>query len=85
MSIELVMPSNYLIFGCLLFLLPSIFPSIRVSYSRSLIYLRLFHFIRLHENPLEDLTCRTYIFFLELSSESKVHLSILKGPGHHPF
>ena len=30
MSIELVMPSNHLIFCCLLLLLPSIFPSIRV-------------------------------------------------------
>ena len=31
MSIELVMPSNHLIFCCPLLLLPSIFPSIRVS------------------------------------------------------
>ena len=30
MSMELVMPSNYLIFCCPLLLLPSIFPSIRV-------------------------------------------------------
>ena len=62
MSIESVMLSNYLIFCCLLFLLPSIFPSIRVSYPRSFISLRLFHSIRCHENPLEDLTCRTYFF-----------------------
>ena len=35
MSIELVMPSNHLILYCLLLLLPSIFPSIRVFPSES--------------------------------------------------
>ena len=35
MSIELVMPSNHLIFCCPLFLLPSIFPSTRVFSSES--------------------------------------------------
>ena len=35
MSIESVMPSNYLILCCPLLLLPSIFPSIRVSFSES--------------------------------------------------
>ena len=30
MSIELVMPSNHLVLSCLLLLLPSVFPSIRV-------------------------------------------------------
>ena len=35
MSIELVMPSNHLILCCLLLLLPSIFPSIRVFSSES--------------------------------------------------
>ena len=34
MSIELVMPSNHLILCCLLLLLPSIFPSIRVFSSK---------------------------------------------------
>ena len=33
MSIELVMPSNHLVFCCPLLLLPSIFPSIRVFFS----------------------------------------------------
>ena len=35
MSIELVMPSNHLIFCCSLLLLPSIFPSIRVFSNES--------------------------------------------------
>ena len=37
MSIELVMPSNHLILYCPLFLLPSIFPSIRV-FSNELVF-----------------------------------------------
>ena len=40
MSIELVMPSNYLIFYCPLFLLPSIFPSIRVFSNESALRIR---------------------------------------------
>ena len=40
MSIESVMPSNHLILCHPLFLLPSIFPSIRVFYSESLLQLR---------------------------------------------
>ena len=39
MSIELVMPSNHLILCCLL-LLPSIFPSIRVFSSESVLHIR---------------------------------------------
>ena len=39
MSIELVMPSNHLIFYCLL-LLPSIFPRIRVFFNESLLHIR---------------------------------------------
>ena len=38
MSIELVMPSNHLILCHPLFLLPSIFPSIRVFYSESVLH-----------------------------------------------
>ena len=40
MSIELVMPSNHFILCCPLFLLPSIFPSIRVFFSESVLRIR---------------------------------------------
>ena len=40
MSIELVMPSNHLIFCCPLLLLPSIFPSIRVFLNESALHIR---------------------------------------------
>ena len=40
MSIELVMPSNHLILCCLLLLLPSIFPSIRVFSTESVLHIR---------------------------------------------
>ena len=40
MSIELVMPSNHLIPCCPLFLLPSIFPSIRVFLNESALHIR---------------------------------------------
>ena len=40
MSIELVMPSNHLILYCPLFLLPSIFPSIRVFSNHSTLHIR---------------------------------------------
>ena len=40
MSIELTMPSNHLILCCPLLLLPSIFPSIRVFSSESVLYIR---------------------------------------------
>ena len=40
MSIELVMPSNYLIFCRPLFLLPSIFPTIRGFYNESVLRIR---------------------------------------------
>ena len=40
MSIELVMPSNHLILCCLLLLLPSIFPSIRVFSNESALHIR---------------------------------------------
>ena len=40
MSIESVMPSNHLIPGHLLFLLPSIFPSIRVFSNESALHIR---------------------------------------------
>ena len=40
MSIESVMPSNHLILCCPLFLLPSIFPSIRVFSSESALLIR---------------------------------------------
>ena len=41
MSIESVMPSNHLIFYCSVLLLPSIFPSIRVFNSESVLLIRL--------------------------------------------
>ena len=40
MSIESVMPSNHLILCCLLLLLPSIFPSIRVFSNQSVLHIR---------------------------------------------
>ena len=40
MSIELVMPSNHLILCCLLLLLPSIFPSIKVFSSELALHIR---------------------------------------------
>ena len=40
MSIESVMPSNYLILCCLLLLMPSIFPSIRVFFKESFLHIR---------------------------------------------
>ena len=40
MSIELVMPSNHLILCCPLLLLPSIFPSIKVFSSESVLHMR---------------------------------------------
>ena len=39
-SIDLVMPSNHLTFCCHLFLLPSIFPSIRVFSNESVLHIR---------------------------------------------
>ena len=41
MSIKSVMPSNHLIFCCPLLLLPSVFPSIRVFSSESVLHIRL--------------------------------------------
>ena len=41
MSIKSVMPSNHLIFFCPLLLLPSIFPSIRVFSSESVLHIRV--------------------------------------------
>ena len=38
-SIELVMPSNHLTFCCSLLLLPSVFPSIRVFSSKSVLHI----------------------------------------------
>ena len=40
MSVEVVMPSNHLIFCCPLLLLPSIFPSIRVFSDESVLHIR---------------------------------------------
>ena len=40
MPIESVMPSNHLIFGCPLLLLPSIFPRIRVVSNESVLHIR---------------------------------------------
>ena len=40
MSIESVMPSNHLLLGCPLLLLPSVFPSIRVFFSESVLHIR---------------------------------------------
>ena len=40
MSIKSVMPSNHLILCCPLILLPSIFPSIRVFFSESILHIR---------------------------------------------
>ena len=40
MSIETVMPSSHLILCCFLFLLPSIFPSIRVFSNESVLHIR---------------------------------------------
>ena len=40
MSMESVMPSNYLILCCLLLLLPSIFPSIRVFSNESALHIK---------------------------------------------
>ena len=40
MSIETVMPSNYLVICCPLFLLPSVFPSIRVFSNKSFLLIR---------------------------------------------
>ena len=40
MSIELVMPSNHLILGHLLLILPSVFPSIRVFSSELALHIR---------------------------------------------
>ena len=40
MSIELVMPSNHLILCCPLLLLPSVFPSIKVFSSESVLHIR---------------------------------------------
>ena len=40
LSITLVMPSNHFILCCPLLLPPSIFPSIRISYNESILYIR---------------------------------------------
>ena len=40
MSIESVMPSNHLILGCPLLLMPSILPSIKVLFDKSVLYIR---------------------------------------------
>ena len=41
MSIELMMPSNYLILCCLLLLLPLIFPSIRVFSNELVLHIKV--------------------------------------------
>ena len=58
MSIESVMPSNHLILSCPLFLLPSIFPSIRVFSNESALCIRWpkywsfnFNISRFNEHP----------------------------------
>ena len=40
MSIKSVMPSNHLILGCPLLLMPSILPSIKVLFDKSVLYIR---------------------------------------------
>ena len=62
MSIELVMPSNYLILCCPLLLLPSIFPSIRVFSNESALRIRCpkywnFSFSNSPSNEYSGLIC----------------------------
>ena len=68
MSIELVMPSNYLVLCCPLLLLPSIFPSIRV-FSNKLAFLikwpKYWSFgFSIHPNSLQGIN-----FFLPVTSD----------------
>ena len=54
MSIELVMPSNHLILCCPLLLLPSIFPSIRVLSSESVLHVRWPKYWSFSINPANE-------------------------------
>ena len=54
LSIESVMPSNQLILCCPLFLLPSIFPSIRVFSSESPLYIRWPHYWNFSISPSNE-------------------------------
>ena len=58
-SIGSVMPSNYLILGCPLLLLPSVFPSIRVFNTESVLYIKwpkYWSFSISHSNEYSGLT-----------------------------
>ena len=54
MSIELVMPSHHLILCCPLFLLPSIFPSIRVFSNESFLLIRWPKYWSFSISPSDD-------------------------------
>ena len=65
MSIKSVMPSNYLIICCPLLLLPSIFPSIRVSFSESFLFIRWpkywdFNFSKFRNHLISSRKLRTH-------------------------
>ena len=57
MSIELVMPSNHLILCCPLFLLPSIFPGIRVFLNKLVLRIRWPKKIEYHRIDAFELWC----------------------------
>ena len=83
MSIESVMPSNHFILCCLLLLLPSIFPSIRVLSNESVLHIRWpkYWSFRFSISPsskyLGFISFRIDWFDLLAAQET------LKGPLHH--
>ena len=54
MSIESMMPSNHLILYCPLYLLPSVFPSIRVFSSESVLRIRWPKYLSFSINPSNE-------------------------------
>ena len=54
MSIKSVMPSNHLILCCLLLLLPSIFPSIRVISNESVLHIRWWNYWSFSISPCNE-------------------------------
>ena len=89
MCIELVMPSNHLILCNSLFLLPSIFPSIRVFSSKSALHIRWPKYwgFSFSISPTDEcsrlISFRIDWFFISLQSKglSRVFSSILVGGG----
>ena len=81
MSIELVMPSNHLILCCPLFLLPSVFPSIRIFSNVSVLCIRrpkYWSFSISPSNEYSGLISLQEIDWLDLLAVQGTHKSLLQ-------